>query len=165
MKYFFDSEEAKARLIEESGKWIGTPFHEHACVRLAGVDCVHLVAAIYQAVGVLKEFKPPQYAMDGGQHDDSSKVIEYVHQTGRFECMNNRSGSWACEFGDLLCFRLGKVAFHTAIKLHGDNFIQVMQRHTVSDGFTLQDSTWSSRLTAVYRPLSINSQPSTINHP
>jgi cell wall-associated NlpC family hydrolase len=163
MKYFFDNDEAKARLLNAAGKWIGTPFHPHACIMGVGVDCVHVVAAIYQAAGVMKEFNPPAYVMDGGHHDESSKVIQYVERTGRFE-RNSKFRTQNSElcFGDLLCFRLGRVEYHVGVKLAGNLFLQAIPRLGVNI-YTLQDSTWRNRLTAIYRPLSINHQLSTIN--
>ncbi|MDO6044547.1 hypothetical protein Q4P48_08410 [Neisseria gonorrhoeae] len=43
----------RARIVEEARSWLGTPYHHHAMVKGAGVDCAMLLVAVYGAVGLL----------------------------------------------------------------------------------------------------------------
>lgn len=158
MKYFFEDENNCDRLTAAVSEWIDTPFHPHACLPKCGVDCVHLVASLYKATGVIQAFEFGPYAMDGAAHDPSSKVIDYVGKLGNFEAVwldngRHRLDIDQIEFGDLLCFRIKRIAFHVGIKLEADKFVQTFHRHPVSANFSLNDSTWWKRITAIYRPL------------
>lgn len=42
--------EERLAIVEEARSWLGTPFHHHARVKGAGVDCINFPAAVYSAV-------------------------------------------------------------------------------------------------------------------
>jgi cell wall-associated NlpC family hydrolase len=149
-RFYFDSTNAQQRLIHAVGKWIGTPFHPHASVCGAGVDCVHLAAELYRECGVLTDYEFPRYVMDGGQHDDSSKVVEWVESSRRFVRCDYAADHPAP--GDLLCFRIGRVAYHVGIALNRETFVQVFQGGKVAL-YPCADATWKSRIVAIYAPV------------
>jgi hypothetical protein len=45
-------------VIAEARSWIGTPFHDRARVKGAGVDCLQLLIASYHAAGLLPDLRP-----------------------------------------------------------------------------------------------------------
>lgn len=45
----------RAQVVEEAKSWIGTPYHLHAMVKGAGVDCATLPWCIYRAAGFIPE--------------------------------------------------------------------------------------------------------------
>jgi hypothetical protein len=78
MKAFFSEEKRRRALEWEASSWVGTPFHAHARLKGVGVDCVQLAAALYIATGFLTEFEVGWYPIDGGNHDEVSRVVEWI---------------------------------------------------------------------------------------
>lgn len=161
MKQFFSTAERIAQLEAEARSWVGTPFAPHAAVKGAGVDCVHLVAAIYQAVGALKDFSPPNYALDEGSHLKASKVFKWFEGRRDFEQVWHRPP--VCELpdiatlvlpGDTLCFRFGPVEHHAGLMLTAGNFLHALPGRvaTISN---LRESFYRCRITAIYRPMEV----------
>ncbi|MHB8520734.1 MAG: C40 family peptidase [Limisphaerales bacterium] len=74
-------------LVTAARSWLGTPFHAHSAIKGAGVDCVHLAAEIYRAAGIIDNFLPPQYSLDGGQHLDVSVIETYLEGLPQFACV------------------------------------------------------------------------------
>jgi cell wall-associated NlpC family hydrolase len=175
MSTYFGTYERDVLLWNEAKSWEGTPFHVRAKLKGHGVDCVHLVAEIYAACGVIEEgYKFPKYTLDGGQHTDRSILLEYVDGTGRFAEIGLETAlpSMGCKGcgetpqaaslsallpGDLLAFRpdlKAKVAHHAGIYLGGTDahFIHaILKRGCVVNA--LRDSTWLERLVAIRRPM------------
>ena len=114
MTPYFSNPIARAALWPSASSWLGTPFHGHACVRGHGVDCIHLAAAILTECGHLEavpDFGP--YNLDGGHHEDASKVTDWLKNSPRFHLcwrvpFKTPGGSYLMP-SDVLCFRLGKV--------------------------------------------------------
>lgn len=160
---FFDDEERRARLAAEALRWIGTPFVSRAAVCRGGVDCVHLCAEIYRAVGFLDgPLVAPAYAMDCGHHMNRSLTIEWIEESGKFDLVVRVEGTAifsgglrirpdVIRPGDALCFRNGRVAHHAGLQITDGTFIQAHRRYGVIVSPTA-DPTMLERLVAVYRP-------------
>lgn len=70
----------RARIVEEARSWLGTPYHHHAMVKGAGVDCAMLLVAVYGAVGLLPEgFDPRPYPQDWHLHRDCERYLGVRH--------------------------------------------------------------------------------------
>lgn len=155
MKPFFASTERALKLRAAARDWLGTPFRAHSQAKGAGVDCVHLAAAIYKECGVITEFAPPNYTLDQGMHLTQSAVEHYVVQTG---CFTDFPGPVAFEklmIGDLLLIKMGRVSHHVGILTSAENcagFIHVFQGFKVHE-CDLMDPTWRKRIEKVYRPI------------
>jgi len=154
IKPFFLREDGKVieklqmALQFEAEQWIGTPFAARSMVRGAGVDCVHLAAALYLATRAIDDFHPPAYALDGGLHTDESVVLSWLDAHPRFaridESMKN--------VGDLLCFRFGLSEHHVGVLVCDRYFLHAPIRRKVVYG-SLTDPVYQRTLTAVYRPV------------
>jgi len=139
-------------LLQEVASWIGTPFHDHAGIKGAGVDCVHLALRIYQATGFLPEgLVFPDYTLDGGHHQTESKVIAFVEGLGRFAAQSVKPATADWCPGDLLGFTIGKVVHHVGVAVDNLRFVHVLQSNRVAFSSVL-DSTWIKRLACKYRP-------------
>jgi cell wall-associated NlpC family hydrolase len=138
-----------ARLIQVARRWLGTPFVPHACIPQAGVDCVQLVAAIYWETGAIDDRQFPDYTMDGGEHRNSSQVLEWLEASTRFERLMPGA---SVQTGDLACFRMGRVPHHVGLVLQPPLFIHAMRNYGVIES-RLDDPTFAKRLMAVYRPV------------
>jgi len=165
MSAVYDTATKQAQLIAEARAWLDTPFAAHACIRGAGVDCVHLWAAIYIATGAVERFNPPKYKLDGGQHSTRSIIVDYLEQCGRFEklALDPRPSTFDSLLpGDLLCFEFTSVAWHVGGFIGGLNhtFIHCVEKLGVVESM-LTERKWSRLLGAVYRPSTLNPQPST----
>ena len=148
MNRFFNSLFRLGTLDAEARSWVGTPFVPHAMVKGAGVDCVHLVAGVYLACGVLQDFKPQSYSLDEGQHREDSKVLAWFEAHREFQ----PAATTDLQPGDTICFRLARTEHHAGLMLgHGD-FIHALpgRKVTVSN---LRESFYRSRITAVFRPM------------
>jgi len=146
---FFDSPDRLKQLSYEACRWLDTPFAPHASVCGAGVDCVHLVAAIYRACGVLAEFRPPKYTLDGGSHNQESQLLAWFNAHPRFARVNSPG------VGDALCFNLGLSEHHAGLVLSEGHFIHVLPRRQVIISH-LQEKYYSRRITAIYRPMEVS---------
>jgi cell wall-associated NlpC family hydrolase len=58
------------------------------------------------------------YNMDGGCHEEESRVIRWLEKSGQF----TRQASGA-QIGDLLCFKWGKVPYHVAVMISERQFV------------------------------------------
>ncbi len=145
---FYDTPEKQARLAEVARRWLGTPFHPHACVVHAGVDCVNLLGAIFTESGALDGWEFPAYTMDGGDHRGESQVIHWLDGNSRFKCLDDE----ARQPGDVLCFRLGRVPHHVGLLIAGNRFVHAIRNYGVIES-QLDDPTFGKRLVATYRPI------------
>ena len=150
MKAFFDTPAKQARLVAVARRWIGTPFHPHARIRGVGVDCVHLLGAIYQEVGLLTVYQFTGYAMDGGQHQATSQVTDWLDAHPNFQRMTRIEDDLLP--GDLVCFRMGRVPHHVGILLNPLRFIHAVRPAGVIES-QMTDPTYAKRLAALYRPV------------
>ena len=65
----------RAAAVKEAKTWIGTPFHHAARVKGAGVDCLMLLAEVYERAGVTAgRIKPPFYVPDWHLHRDAERT-------------------------------------------------------------------------------------------
>jgi cell wall-associated NlpC family hydrolase len=113
----------------------------------AGVDCVHLAAGIYIAVGFLEKISTGAYSLDEGAHLKKSKVIAWFENNRRFE---------KCEKpplpGDVLVFNLSLVGHHVGLMLGGDDFIHAFPKRKTMVS-KLRESFYSANLIQIYRPI------------
>jgi NlpC/P60 family putative phage cell wall peptidase len=68
----------RSQVIAEAHRWIGTPFRHDAEVCGGGVDCAHLVNAVYAAANRMTHIKFPHYAPDWWKHanDPEQHIVE-----------------------------------------------------------------------------------------
>ena len=142
--------------------WVHTKFVPHAAMRGVGVDCVHLAARIYQECGLFADYGFPAYTMDGGRHLQRSLVTDWLDSHPSFQKLHYDSPTFglsqlldAIAPGDLICFNIVRVPHHCGLfYMHsGRMFIHAMHRYGVCFG-NLQDPTYRTNVTAIYRPVS-----------
>jgi cell wall-associated NlpC family hydrolase len=141
-------------LIDEAKSWVGTPFVAHSRVKGAGVDCVNLAAALYLETRVLDAFDPPAYALDGGVHNKTSQVVEWLENHPRFMAIYHKHGPMPYNpmVGDALVFKNVQSEHHVAVMLAGHYFIHSVFFRKVVIG-SLTDPLYKHALSAVYRPM------------
>jgi NlpC/P60 family putative phage cell wall peptidase len=94
-------------VVQEAASWIGTPFHHAARVKGAGVDCLMLLAEVYERAGVSRRIEPPFYVPDWHLHRDAERYMQGLLQYARPVEMPAP--------GDIALFRFGRTFSHGAI--------------------------------------------------
>jgi NlpC/P60 family putative phage cell wall peptidase len=99
---------SRRAVVEEARTWIGTPFHHAARVKGAGVDCLMLLAEVYERAGVARHVEPPFYVPDWHLHRDAERYREGLLQYARpIDALP--------QAGDIALFRFGRTFSHGAI--------------------------------------------------
>jgi NlpC/P60 family putative phage cell wall peptidase len=98
----------RRRVVNEAKSWIGTPFHHAARVKGAGVDCLMLLAEVYEKAGIVAPVDPPFYVPDWHLHRDAERYMEgLLHYARPFDGPPLP--------GDIALFRFGRTFSHGAI--------------------------------------------------
>jgi len=102
------SDTLREAVIAEALTWIGTPFHHAARVKGAGVDCLMLLAEVYERAGAAPHVEPPFYVPDWHLHRDAERYMEgligYARPIGGPPLP-----------GDIALFQFGRTFSHGAI--------------------------------------------------
>ncbi len=99
---------AREEVVAEAMSWIGTKYHHAARVKGAGVDCGQLLAAVYEAAGVIPHVQPEPYPSDWHCHRSEERYLAHV------EAFAHRIGGPPLP-GDLVLYRFGRCISHGAI--------------------------------------------------
>ena len=65
-------------VAREALSWEGTPYVPHGRVRGVGVDCGHLLWAVYSTIRSDLPLPPDQYAPDWALHTDEEKYLDFI---------------------------------------------------------------------------------------
>jgi NlpC/P60 family putative phage cell wall peptidase len=106
----------RTAVVAEAESWIGTPFHHAARVKGAGVDCLMLLAEVYEHAGVARHVEPPFYVPDWHLHRDAERYME-----GLLHYAQPIDG--APLPGDIALFRFGRTFSHGAIVIQWPRLI------------------------------------------
>jgi NlpC/P60 family putative phage cell wall peptidase len=106
----------RATVVAEALTWIGTPFHHAARVKGAGVDCLMLLAEVYERAGIAPHVEPPFYVPDWHLHRDAERYME-----GLLAYAQPIDGPPLP--GDIALFRFGRTFSHGAIVIEWPRLI------------------------------------------
>ncbi|WP_018610256.1 C40 family peptidase [Uliginosibacterium gangwonense] len=96
------------RIVAEATKWLGTPYHHHARIMGAGVDCAQLLYGVFvEGLGLVPEFEIDAYPADWMMHRSEERFVSYV--LNRAELVD------APQAGDIALFKWGRCFAHGAI--------------------------------------------------
>ncbi|HJU15707.1 MAG TPA: hydrolase [Stellaceae bacterium] len=98
----------RAAIVAEAESWLRTPFHHEARVKGAGVDCLMLLAEIYERAGLVPHIDPPHYPPDWHIHRDAERYLDGLSGYAR-------EIAGPPEPGDVALFRYGRCFSHGAI--------------------------------------------------
>ena len=102
--------EQRRAVVAEALSWVGTPYHHAARVKGAGADCGLLLAAVYEAAGVLPRVDPGAYPHDWMLHRDEERYLELVQA-------HAREIEGPPQPGDTAVWRFGRTYSHGALVL------------------------------------------------
>jgi len=72
-------EEQRTAVVREALTWVGTPFHERAAVKGAGVDCARFISAVFKnALGI--DMPVPDVSLQYNLHHDREIYLEEVQK-------------------------------------------------------------------------------------
>src|SRR5579885_1040231 len=100
-------ESMRDRIISEARTWLGTPFHHEARVKKVGVDCLQLIKAVYETVGVVEKFEVEHYPADWHFHRNDERYLHGV--------MKYASEVTTPRNGDVEIFKFGRCFSHGAL--------------------------------------------------
>jgi cell wall-associated NlpC family hydrolase len=100
---------ARAAVLAAAEAWIGTPFHDLARVKGAGVDCAQLVAAVYHEAGIFGEIVSPAYSPQFMLHRDEERLADFVLRYAR-EIRADEARP-----ADVVLYKIGRCFAHAAI--------------------------------------------------
>jgi len=100
--------DARQAVVAEALTWIGTPFHHAARVKGAGVDCLMLLAEVYERAGVAPHVEPPFYVPGWHMHRDAERYMEGL-------LGYTREIEGPPQPGDIALFKFGRVFSHGAV--------------------------------------------------
>ena len=102
------SPELADRIVREAESWLRTPFHHRQAVKGAGIDCVHFLLRVYQAVGLVPlELEAGEYAAEWYLHRDEPLFLLGVERYASKVENGQR--------GDVAMYNFGRHAAHGAI--------------------------------------------------
>lgn len=102
-----DDSTARDAVVTEAKTWVGTPFHHAARLKGVGVDCLMLLAEVYERAGVIDHVDPPFYTPDWHLHRDAEVYVAGL--------LGHAREVPAPERGDVAIFKFGRTFSHAAI--------------------------------------------------
>ena len=97
----------RAAVVAEARSWIGTPYHNCADIKGAGVDCGMLLVRIFVDTGLCPGFDPRPYPADWHLHRSEERYLGFVF---------DRAGEVAePQAGDVMVLRFGRCYSHGGI--------------------------------------------------
>jgi len=154
---FFAKSENQTALLLEAKTWLGTPFVTHGKMKGAGVDCGDLASLVYKAVGLDHPFDLAKYQVDiAGSFDIRQMLdpLDALPSAMKLDAAACRIDPTIIQLGDFLVFHRGSGMVHTGIVMVWPNFLHVLRLRGVMFSM-ITDTTYLSRLTAIYRPIQV----------
>lgn len=110
----------RALVVLEARTWCGTPYHHHAGVRGAGVDCAQLILRAFAGAGIVEDFDPGPYTHDWHMHRSEERYLEAIEQRCRRvdDCelpLTERPADLRPDPADIVVFRHGRTYSHGGI--------------------------------------------------
>ncbi|MDE1145648.1 MAG: hypothetical protein PW843_03375 [Azospirillaceae bacterium] len=101
----------RAAVVAEARTWLGTPYHQLADVKGAGVDCSMLLVRVFVDTGVLAAFDPRPYPPDWHLHRSDERYVAWTERFGQPFTLDQR----APQAGDVVLARFGRCFSHGAV--------------------------------------------------
>jgi cell wall-associated NlpC family hydrolase len=114
--------EQRTAVIAEARTWIGTPFHDRARIKGAGVDCLQLLIACYAAQGLIPDVRPaysPQFLLNSLDEIYLAGIKPFTVEVE------------TPQPGDFALFKFGRCFSHAALVVDWPVIIHAFSRHPV----------------------------------
>jgi cell wall-associated NlpC family hydrolase len=98
----------RQRVVAEAETWLRTPYHHMGRIKGGGIDCLTLLAEVYEAAGVIPHVDVPFYPPDWNLHRDTERYLRGLMRYAR-------GIGGPPQGGDVAVFRFGRCFAHGAI--------------------------------------------------
>lgn len=143
---FFNTIGRQAAFLDEAWSWIGTPFSENCEVKGAkgGVDCVHLAAGVFFAVGALRRFElpvlPVEFVRSAHVHSAESRLLEFFALPAIREHLKRIPAADEPKIGDVAVLKFKQSENHVALwcgdhAIHASTHAGVIRTSTSNPDF------------------------------
>lgn len=103
----------RTAVVAEALSWIGTPYHHHGRIKGVGVDCAQILAAVFEACGLLPALDLGHYPREWHLHHGEELYLGWMTRLGAREIE-------APLPGDMAVYRFGRCYAHGAIVVEPD---------------------------------------------
>lgn len=99
----------RAAVVAEARSWLGTPYHHHARIKGAGVDCAQILLAVYcDALCLAPDLDVGHYSTQWHLHRSEELYLQWLALAGARRVQTPAPG-------DIAMFRFGRTFSHSAI--------------------------------------------------
>jgi cell wall-associated NlpC family hydrolase len=108
-------------IIAEARRWLRTPWmHRQRCLG-AGVDCVMLLAEVYESSGVIPHVEPEYYPIDVMHHRGGEPVIAWLDRLA--------AETASPQPGDVVVYKFGHSYSHAGILIGNEQIIHAFRAY------------------------------------
>lgn len=107
--------ELRRRVVAEAHTWARTPYHHHGRIKGVGVDCAQILAAVFEAAGIVRRLDLGNYAPQWHLHQGEEVYLRWLHVVGA----TRLAPGLHPQAGDIGVWRFGRTFSHGAIVLEG----------------------------------------------
>lgn len=108
-------EEERARVVAVAHSWLRTPYHHNAKIKGVGIDCLTLLAAVFEEAGVVPKIEIPKYSHQWHLHHSEelylNGLLQYTHEVEDPQP------------GDIALWKFGRCFSHGAIVIQWPTII------------------------------------------
>jgi len=116
MKYFFNDQKNRDRLLIILESWVGTPYRHKSGVKGLGVDCAYFLSRVGEELGLVSQGALlPEYSRDFHNHVRDEIYAEFL----RKHPLLVEVGITKPMDGDIILYKFGKIASHSAVYFGG----------------------------------------------
>lgn len=98
----------RSQVAAQARAWLGTPYHHHGRVRGVGVDCAQLLAAVFEACGLVPHQELGNYPAQWHLHRGAELFIDRLQAAGARPVQTP-------ELGDVGVWRYGRAYSHGGV--------------------------------------------------
>jgi cell wall-associated NlpC family hydrolase len=152
LEEYFAIDCKQQELLTELKSWLRTPYRHWSGVKGKGVDCIHFVAKSMENVGALqgKVLIIQKYPHDWHLHRGEPLLKEGIERHFNHIMIKDKD---ALENGDIILYKYGRQAAHSAIYFDGDCY-QALNGSVVHTR-SYRDSDFYDRVRFIYRVIKI----------
>lgn len=110
----------RLNVVSAAREWLGTPYHAHARLPGVGVDCVHLLCAVLERVGLISPLDPGMYPISWALHRSQEL---YMAGLDARACRTDSPHP-----GDVALFKYGRTFSHAGIVTPDGGLVHALAR-------------------------------------
>lgn len=114
----------RSAVVAEALTWLGTPYHHHARIKGAGVDCAQILCAVFEACALVPHIELGNYPCEWHLHHSDELYIGWLEKVGARQVALPTPG-------DIALFRFGRCFSHGSIVVDTDTVVHSYLGHGV----------------------------------